>query len=88
MTGVTPARFKLKRGQDYQFLFKKEGYKQTMAYVNSDLEPLSFILDLFIFFPALIVDMPLGATYELEPETTYINMQKAEQLQKLIKYLI
>ena len=76
MTGVTPARFNLKRNTDYQLIFKKDGYQQTMAYVSSDIEPLSLVLDLFIFFPALIVDMPLGATYELNPENTYVNMQK------------
>lgn len=77
MTGITPARFNLKRNTDYQLVFKKDGYQQTMAYVSSDIEPLSIVLDLFIFFPALIVDMPLGATYELNPENTYVNMQKA-----------
>ena len=78
MTGITPARFNLKRNTDYQLIFKKDGYQQTMAYVNSDIEPLSLILDLFIFFPALIVDMPLGATYELNPENTYVSMQESK----------
>ncbi len=54
MTGITPAGFNLKRNTDYQLTFKKDGYLQTMAYVSSDIEPLALVLDIFVFFPALI----------------------------------
>ena len=76
--GVTPASFNLKRNESYQLVFRKDGYRETMSYVVSDIDPLPLILDIFIFWPSLVVDMPLGATYELNPENTYVTMQKAE----------
>jgi len=74
--GVTPYVATLKRNQDYQVLFTMEGYEPAQAFITSEMEPLSLVLDVVVFWPALIVDIPLGAAYELDPKNVFVQLRE------------
>ena len=72
---VTPASVSLPRNEDHAVFVKMKGFSPAKAYITSKLEPVSLILDIVIFFPALVVDIPMGGTYKLEPDNLYINLE-------------
>ena len=74
MQGITPMSVRLKRNRDYQIIAKK-GEKTGRAYVNSEIEPLSVILDVVFWLAIpLLIDWPMGANHQLSPQNVYIGL--------------
>ncbi len=71
----TPHVLRLARNQDHLIIVEKEGFETKSVYVSSETEPVSIILDIFLTGGlGLLLDGPLGAIYELEPNRFHVTL--------------
>lgn len=76
--GKTPVKFKLKTKEDYNIVFKKDGYKPVTIKVNSKVGAGWIVLDVLMGLVPVIVDAATGAWNKLDQRNLNAVLEKQQ----------
>lgn len=72
--GVTPVALDLKKNNDYDVTFKKDGYRDSSYTINKQVSAGYVILDVLGGILPVVIDAATGSWYTLSDKTVNMNL--------------
>ena len=72
----TPCSVKLKSGQSWSLLFKKDGFKDRTVLVNNKIGAGWIVLDVLSLGWGVLIDLMTGAWYEFDVDNVSVTLEK------------